>query len=376
MEAVWSDSRLDISRVRPKAAVVTGYTRFQDGDVLLPKITPTFEAGRSVLISGLRNGVGAGTTELHVLRPTASMDPRFLTYLTQSQPFLKLGEAEMYGVAGQQRVPDDFVRDFVVNLPSMEEQRRIADFLDRGNGPLRRAMDDLTRLRELLKERRWSLFQTLIDGVSAPVGPLRRVLRSITDGPFGSAFSSSDYSDHGAAVVRLGNIGFAEYRYRDQAHIPLSLYRNFMRHKVDGGSILIAGLGDTRNHAGRACVAPDLGLAIVKGKCFCARAELAVADPEFIAFLLSSPIGRDSMESRGSTRSMINLELVKSALVPIPSLGDQRRIAGAMNSADDVSRSVEYQLAQQCELLLERRQALITAAVTGQIDVTTAGGVG
>ncbi|MGI5038287.1 restriction endonuclease subunit S, partial [Streptomyces sp. JAC128] len=111
MEAVWPGNRLDISRRRTKSTVATGYTRFQNGDVLVPKITPTFEAGRAVLIDGLLGGVGAGTTELHIVRPGPEIDPKYLLYTVNTHNFLKLGAAEMYGVAGQQRVPDDFLRD-------------------------------------------------------------------------------------------------------------------------------------------------------------------------------------------------------------------------------------------------------------------------
>src|SRR5690606_25789901 len=104
MEAVWPGARLDRSASRKKGAVINGFTRFQNGDVLVPKITPTFEAGRAVLIDGLLNGVGTGTTELHVLRPGPQIDGRFLYYAVNTHAFLKFGKSEMYGVAGQQRV--------------------------------------------------------------------------------------------------------------------------------------------------------------------------------------------------------------------------------------------------------------------------------
>src|SRR5262249_53523440 len=155
----------------------------------------------------------------------------------------------------------------------------------------------------------------LLTLASPSVLPFRRVLYSIIDGPFGSSFSSSDYVDDGAKVIRLGNIGFGEYRSADQASVSIDLYKRFESYAVRGGDLLIAGLGDARNHAGRACVSPDLGLAIVKGKCFRARVNPRIGDSRFFALLLSSPIGEAAMEGRGSTRSMINLEIVKSALL-------------------------------------------------------------
>ncbi|MFI2426292.1 restriction endonuclease subunit S [Streptomyces sp. NPDC018955] len=257
---------------------------------------------------------------------------------------------------------------------SMASQRRIARFLDTETARIDHVAELRRMQRNLLTSRRWSHFQEILDAAAGPVIPLRRVVRSIIDGPFGSAFSSTDYVDEGAAVVRLGNIGFSEYRSIDQARIPMSLYQQFQYHQVLSGDVLIAGLGDARNHAGRACVAPDLGPAIVKGKCFRARMEPETADAEFIALLLSSPVGASAIEGRGSTRSMINLEIVKAALLPIPELRAQRSVVTEHRKSWKRTKAAINACDLQLGLLSERRQALITAAVTGQFDVSTASG--
>ncbi|MFG2054197.1 restriction endonuclease subunit S [Micromonospora sp. NPDC048930] len=303
--------------------------------------------------------------------PTSRVDSRFLEYCLLS---LRKELPSLARSNTQQNLNAEQVGNLELPLPPLDEQRRIADFLDAETKRSARIVAAHVRLHEALVSRRWSLFQRLLRNVEASPTPLRRVLEFITDGPFGSAFSSSNYSETGAAVVRLGNIGFGEYRSHEQAFIPLDLYRRLIRHKVISGDLLIAGLGDARNHAGRACVAPDLGPAIVKGKCFCARVSKRVADPKFLSLLLSSPIGEQAMDSRGSTRAMINLEVVKSAIVPLPDLNDQVNIAMAMYKADELQRKVARAVSRQEGLLAERRHSLITAAVTGQIDVTTTRG--
>ena len=99
LEAVWP-GRMDYSRQRPKVKVASGYTRFLEGDVIVPKITPTFQADRSTLIRGLPTPVGTGTTELHVIRPSSMIEPRYLDYLVSSLPFLIGGEAWDDGRSG------------------------------------------------------------------------------------------------------------------------------------------------------------------------------------------------------------------------------------------------------------------------------------
>ncbi|MFI2411067.1 restriction endonuclease subunit S [Streptomyces sp. NPDC018947] len=300
-----------------------------------------------------------------------SYDVRFVKYALDA---IKPTLTEFARSNTQANLNAEQVGNLALPDPPLGTQRRIADFLDTETARIDHVANLRRQQRDLLASRRWSQFQEVMDTVAGPVIPLRRVIRSVIDGPFGSAFSSADYIDEGAAVIRLGNIGFAEYRPADQAYIPMSLYRQFQYHEVSRGDVLIAGLGDARNHAGRACVAPALGPAIVKGKCFRARLETEAADADFIALLLSSPVGASSIEGRGSTRSMINLEIVKSAMLPIPELRKQRSVVAEHRQSWSRTKAAVDACERQLNLLAERRQALITAAVTGQFDVSTASG--
>src|SRR6478672_11821706 len=130
MEAVGEYGGLNLERTKLVDEVGTGYTAFEDGDVVVAKITPCFENGKGAYAQGLKNGVGFGSTELHVLRAGSRLDNGFLFYLTISHSFRALGESEMYGAGGQKRVPPDFAKDFRVPLPPIDDQRTIARFLD------------------------------------------------------------------------------------------------------------------------------------------------------------------------------------------------------------------------------------------------------
>jgi type I restriction enzyme S subunit len=261
--------------------------------------------------------------------------------------------------------------EYRLHDPALPVQRAIADYLDTETARIDALIEKKRRMMDLLEVRFWTAFTDFVLRAEAPLTQLRRAIAFITDGPFGSAFSSSDYSEYGAAVVRLGNIGFAEYRPEEQAFVPLDLYHSFLRHRVRADDLLIAGLGDSANHAGRACVAPDLGPAMVKGKCFCARMQRDVAMPEYLALLLSSPCGAESIgaSGRGSTRTMINLDVVKRAVVPLPTVESQQGIVLKAQRERKRLRLLTTALAAQIELLTEHRQTFITAAVTGELDI-------
>ncbi|WP_022654359.1 restriction endonuclease subunit S [Aquaspirillum serpens] len=113
------------------AEIKKGYTHFADGDVAIAKITPCFENSKAAIFSGLHNSVGAGTTELHVVRPIGEFVSRsYLLLYLKSPPFLRVGETKMTGSAGQKRVPTEFFSFNPLPLPPLPEQHRIVAKVD------------------------------------------------------------------------------------------------------------------------------------------------------------------------------------------------------------------------------------------------------
>jgi type I restriction enzyme S subunit len=121
---------LNASQVKPLASVVGSYTYFADGDVLLAKITPCFENGKLGIAAGLNNGIGFGSSEFIVFRPSASLDKEFLYYFLARPEFRTEGAARMGGAVGQQRVPKEFIESYRIPLPPLPEQQRIVGILD------------------------------------------------------------------------------------------------------------------------------------------------------------------------------------------------------------------------------------------------------
>ncbi len=108
-----------------------GFTHFAEGDIGVAKITPCFENSKACVFSGLLSGVGAGTTELHIVRPlNATLSPRFVLAYLKSPQFLLVGETRMTGTAGQKRLPKEFVESNPFPLPPLPEQSRIVAKVD------------------------------------------------------------------------------------------------------------------------------------------------------------------------------------------------------------------------------------------------------
>ncbi len=107
------------------------YTHFKDRDVVMAKITPCFENGKSAVLNGLTGGVGAGTTELHVFRRHgATVLPEFVLIYLKSPGFIARGVPQMTGSAGQKRVPTTYFATSPFPLAPLAEQKRIVTKVD------------------------------------------------------------------------------------------------------------------------------------------------------------------------------------------------------------------------------------------------------
>ncbi len=106
--------------------IKSGFTHFADGDVAFAKITPCFQNRKSMILKWLPNGVGAGTTELKVLRPyVETIDREYLLFFLESSYFVE--EATFKGTANQQRIISGYMENKLFPLPPLSEQHRISE---------------------------------------------------------------------------------------------------------------------------------------------------------------------------------------------------------------------------------------------------------
>ena len=202
------------------------------------------------------------------------------------------------------------------------------------------------------------------------VMPLRRVTTSKCDGPFGSGLKSSHYSDEGVRVVRLQNIGQGEFKDRDAAYIDEDYYGTLGDHSVNGGDILIAGLGDDRHPTGRACVAPQaICPAMVKADCFRFRLDGDRCVSKFLALQLTSTANvASAVLSRGATRQRVNLQSTSTRSVSFPSPAEQTAVVRYLNYVERRVQRLVRAKRKLLALLTEQKQAIIHRAVTRGLD--------
>jgi len=388
LEAVWADARLDLARLRPKGEVATGYVKYQDGDVLVPKVTPTFQAGRTALVRSLANGIGAGSTELHVLRARPGSDARYLRYVTQSIRFLAEGVSAFQGVAGLQRVPEDFVRDFTVPVISMQEQRRIADFLDDEVTRLDRAIALRQRQIMSLREGRAANVANVVGGANQPGAmagrlpwldrvPARWPVMKLTHvARLGSGHTPSRshpewWLDCTVPWITTGEVqGLRDDRVETLTNtrekISLLGLANSSAELRPIGTVVLSRTASPGYSA-------VMGVPMATSQDYVTWTCGPRLDPWYLLWCLRAMrqdlLGRLAM---GSTHKTIYVPDIQTLKIPVPTLLEQRAIVACLRTFNaSVDQAIDLDR-RHMGLLNERKQTLITAAVTGQFDVTTA----
>ena len=385
MEAVGEYGGLDLSQTRQLADVASGYTYFSEGDVLIAKITPCFENGKGSLAEGLLNGTAFGTTELHVIRCGPGLDKEFAFYLTLSNAFRKLGEAEMYGAGGQKRVPESFVEDLKHALPLLPEQRAIAAFLDRETAKIDSLVAKKERMIELLDEKRSALISWVVTKGLDPNVPMKdsgvewlgetpvhwdvKRLKHLLRAPlqYGANEPSNHIDPDSPRYIRITDI-------REDGTLWDETFRSIPQEVAEPyllaeGDLLFARSGATVGKTFK--YRPRWGKAAYAGYLVRARLDDHLTESDFVEYYTHSQEYKDWILSNliQSTIQNVSAERYASLVVPLPPLVEQRAISKHLDSETAKLNPLMATVREGIARLQELRSALISAAVTGRIDV-------
>jgi type I restriction enzyme S subunit len=320
------------------------------------------------------------------------MSASYWRYLHSAAYSARINTRSIKQTSGIQNLDQSQYLDESSCYPPLREQERIATFLDHETAKIDALIAEQQRLIELLQEKRQAVISHAVTKGLNPHAPMKdsgvewlgevpehwglitlgRLCISKCDGPFGSGLKSEHYVEEGVLVVRLQNIKSHGYDDIVSAYIDSDYYKTSLGdHDVIPGDLLIAGLGDENNLVGRACVAPShLGPAMVKADCFRFRLNRERISPAFASFSLNaSSRFHGGILSSGSTRSRIPLSMMASREVALPPIEEQLKIEMHIQNQLGRINALQSESVSAVQLLQERRSALISAAVTGQIDV-------
>lgn len=387
MEAVNLDKDLTLTQEKNLDEVYKGYTYFRNGDVVIAKITPCFENGKSAIAQNLTNEIAFGTTELHVLRASQVINNQYLYYLIKSNLFMKLGEAEMYGAGGQKRVPEEFIKNFFIGIPPLPEQTAIAHYLDTKLGEIDALIGKQQTLLEKLTEQRTALITQAVTKGLNPNAPMKNsgvewlgevpahwiampvkfsLSMPITDGPHETPeILSEGIPFISAEAVKNDKLDFNKKRGYISEEDNARFSKKYSPLK---GDIYMVKSGATTGNVAK----------VETDEVFNIWSPLAVMRPNrniistaFLFYAIKSDYFNTSVQLKWNmgTQQNIGMGVLSNIRIFVPPTEEQTAIAAHLDKETVKIDRLCNKVNQAIERLKEYRTALITQAVTGKIKV-------
>ncbi len=375
--------RMDVSTVRRFSEVKKGYTIFREGDVLFAKITPCMENGKMAVARGLRNGVGCGSTEFHVLRPRPGVDPHYVYYFVSSGQFRARAAHHMTGAVGQKRVPVAHLEQCEIPLPDLEEQRRIVAEIEKQFSRLDEAVANLERVKVNLECQAAAVLSAAVSG--RLLGPSkgqahveRPDMAPLVELPDGWSWAATaevcDVIASGSTpkpqemTTGSGEVPFIKvYNLCFDGSLDFTVKPTFIRHVVHEGSLARSRCrpGDVLMNI----VGPPLGkVSLVTDEYPEWNINQAVVvfrpGPRILSrllayWLMSPPVRRRIERTSKATAGQFNVQVstCRKIALPIPPLDQQHQVVAEVDRRLSIIREVEAAV----DMNLRRAQALRNA---------------
>ncbi|MDE1193734.1 MAG: restriction endonuclease subunit S [Pseudomonas sp.] len=370
-------------QTRPLRSVTTGFTAFEDGDVLVAKITPCLENGKGAYVRGLRNGIGFGSTEFHVLRAKPGIDPRFVFHVTQSQRFRRAAERQMVGSAGQQRVQRQFFDEFFVREFSSDEQTLIAKILDTLDNTIRATEAIIDKLKIVKQGLLHDLLTRGIDSNGELRPPQSEMPQHYKESPLGWIPKEWEVRLLDSVAVRgsghTPNKNIASYWNAGIKWVSLADSHNLDKifiHETDKevSELGIANSSAVVHPSGTVILSRDAGIgksAILVGNMAVSQHFMAWRCGEkmnnlFLYFYLQREKPKFESIAIGSTIKTIGLPFFKSYNVVVPPRYEQDQIVAILMTTEQNLTDHSSEL----DKLKQQKVGLMDDLLTGRVRVT------
>jgi len=370
---------------RPIEDVIGGYTFFQDGDVLQAKVTPCFENKNVALAKELINGVGFGSSEINVLRPKDQVDPKYLFYRVQEDAYMEFCTSSMIGAGGLRRVPSELINNFAVAVPTIKEQTQIARFLDHETAKIDALIHEQERLIELLQEKRQAVISHAVTKGLAPGVPMKDSgVEWLGEVPahwqmiplkYLCSFSGGGTPAKENLEYWNGEIPWVSPKDMKSLWISASIDRITNIAVAESSTSLVkpnAVLMVVRSGILQRTIPVGINIVdVTLNQDMKALRFFVDGFQRYFVFLIKGfePSWLLEWRKQGATVESIEQEYLAESLVPVPPIEEADAIVSKMDGIASQYQSLEDEARNSSKLLKERRSVLISAAVTGKIDV-------
>lgn len=361
---------LNASQMKPLESVVGSYTYFADGDVLLAKITPCFENGKLGIATGLSNGIGFGSSEFLVLRPSARLDKEFLYYFLDRPEFRAEGAARMGGAVGQQRVPREFIESYRIPVPPLPEQQRLVGLLDEAFEGIATAKANLEKNLQNVR----ALFESQLQSIFTQRGKgwVEKPFSELCDIKHGLAFEGEFFSNEGEYVLLTPGNFYESGGYRDRGEKQKYYIGEIPRDYVlDQGDLLVAMTEQAAGLLGSPILVPESDKFLHNQRLGLVTKKPGVAwTNEFFFHVFNTQPVRKAIHASASGVKVRHTSPTKigEVIVAFPtSLIEQQRIVSVLASLSEETERLAALYEQKLAALEALKESVLDQAFTGQL---------
>ncbi|GAB6563936.1 restriction endonuclease subunit S [Bacillus mobilis] len=388
MENILSPGNVDLSLKKSLEDVYSGYTYFKENDLIVAKVTPCFENGNIAIMQGLSNGIGFGTTELHVIRVNeGEYNKKFFYYALQADDFKTEAVSNMYGVGGLKRIPPEFVCNYKFKVPPIQIQNKVVEFLEQKTKNIQHLIDDKERLITLLEEQRQSIItEAVTKGLNPNVKMKDSGVEWIGEIPEhwscskfkyvgkllnGYAFPSTDFTTSGVRVIKITNIQSMNIDWSDESFIDETYYDKLPQFRVYKNDLVFALTRPIISSGIKAAIVNAEEKILLNQRNALYRSGNSIIS-SWLYYIMLHKLFVQEFESyidRTGQQPNISSTDIENIKIPIPKLEEQYEIVNYLDNECNDINDVITKNKKLIEKLKDYRQSLIYEAVTGKIDV-------
>lgn len=371
--------KIHLTEIRRYDEVKKGYTAIKDDDILFAKVTPCMENGKIAIASKLKNGIGFGSTEFHVLRPVKEIFNKYIFFFLVRKSFRHLAASKMTGAVGLRRVPKQFLEDYQIPVAPLSEQMAIVSKIEELFSELDKGIEQLKTAQQQLKVYRQAVLKYAFEGKltnkevkegELPVGWVWKHLHELAkliNGDRGKNYPNrNEYVVNGIPFINTGHIEpNGKLDIHSMNYITRQKFDSLNSGKVKAGDLIYCLRGATM---GKTAIIDQFTEGAIASSLVIVRVD-DQAYYKYIYYYLISPFGKDNIKEFDNGTAQPNLSAKSLSLyqIPVTSIREQNQVVQEIESRLSVCDKLEETIANSLTQAEALRQSILKKAFEGRL---------
>lgn len=371
-------NKIHLTETRKFGDVLKGsYTPFIDNDIIFAKVTPCMENGKIAIVKNLKNGIGFGSSEFHVLRSNKEISNKYLFHYIIQDRFRNEAANEMTGAVGLRRVPKQFIENSQIPLPPLETQNLIVSKIEELFSEVEKGVEDLKTAQKQLKTYRQSVLKYAFEGKLTnkkvkdgvlPKGWNIVKLDNVADITSSKRIFQNEYVSNGVPFYRTKEVK----ELSEGKELTIELFISNQKYEEIKSKYKIPQIGDILLSAvgtiGISYVIKDEKPFYFKDGNLMWFRDLKNINSYYLHYGLINFIKNgQGANTSGSAYNALTISTMKDFNFPLPSNEEQHQILQEIESRLSVADKMEESISQSLLQAEALRQSILKKAFSGKL---------